>query len=182
MLRTPCHAERSEASRGPTSEALRYPQGDKQRPSPCNNKQALLLCQPPSPCGILHPNISPRRRTEPGGAAMSPQQLHQPGMSVHPATSTVPLLVCAKAKAVVFPPLSSPKTRVVIGSLLCILVTCKAYILPSNETFDQGYCVKRLRLLSLPVSSAVRRVRPEPSEFIFHNPFCLVTAIMPLML
>jgi len=154
MLRTPCHAERSEASRRPPMETLRgvYPersawaQGDKQRHSPSTTNKLCSYTQPPSPSAILNlclrlmplvaqintPLRITRKDGEPGGAGMIHQQLHQPGMSVHPATSTVPVLVCVKAKAVVLPPLSSPKTRVVIGSLLCILVTCKAYILPSN--------------------------------------------------
>src|ERR1700694_4863507 len=96
------------------------------------------------------------------------QHLH---ISVQPATSTISVLTWAKAKMVVVPPPTEPTSRLVIESLLWISVTCKAYRLPSNETFDQGYCEKRLKLLSFPAFSVVRRVRPEPSVFSFHNPF-----------
>src|SRR5258708_35144371 len=98
---------------------------------------------------------------------------------VERATSTVPALTWAKAKVVVGPPSNAPKTRFVIGFLLWISVTCKAYRLPSTETFDQGYWVNWLKLLSSPALSVVRRGRPEPAVFIFHNPFWLVSTLTP---
>jgi hypothetical protein len=55
-----------------------------------------------------------------------------------------------KARLVGALPLSRPNSKMVVWSSPNH-INCNAYIIPSNDTFDQGYWVNKFRLLALVV-------------------------------
>ncbi len=88
-----------------------------------------------------------------------------------------------EAKVVDDPPLIEPKRSDWVWPLA--LLCCEANILPSRETFDQGYCVyghRRLGPSETPAPLLVSLVSPLPSVFTFHNPFWLVSTFVPVLL
>ena len=88
-----------------------------------------------------------------------------------------------EAKVVDDPPLIEPKSSDWVWPLA--LLCCEANILPSRETFDQGYCVyghRRVGPPETPAPPVVSLVKPLPSALTFHNPFWLVSTFVPVAL
>jgi hypothetical protein len=88
-----------------------------------------------------------------------------------------------EAKLVCVPSLSELKSSDCVWPVA--VVCCKAYILPSRETFDQGYWVyghRRLGPPETPPPPLVSLVSPLPSVLTFHNPFWLVSTFVPVPL
>src|SRR2546421_10240823 len=77
-----------------------------------------------------------------------------------------------EANVVGVPPFSEPKSSDWVSPLA--VLCCKANLLPSRETFDQGnwlYWHRRLGPPETPAPSDVSRVKPEPSVPTFQSPF-----------
>src|SRR5713101_9008721 len=88
-----------------------------------------------------------------------------------------------EAKVVGDPPLREPKSSDWVWPLA--VLDCKANILPSRETFDQGYWVyghRRPGPPETPAPPVVSLVKPLPSALTLHNPFWLVSAFVPVAL
>src|SRR2546425_8658867 len=88
-----------------------------------------------------------------------------------------------EANVVGIPPFMEPKSSDWVWPLE--LLCCKANILPSRETFDQGYWEYWHKMLgppdtlAPPVESCIKRV---PSVLTFHKPLWLVSTFVPVAL